>query len=106
MDDIAVQLGKAADQDLAIDQDLFKIFEDSYRAFDGQVDEAFEGISSAMDDTIGNAGLFNTKGMVDDAKLEIEKYVAAQPGTNSAAARDALQKLLTLVILHHSHSYT
>ena len=58
MDDIAVQLGKAADQDLAIDQDLFKIFEDSYRAFDGQVDEAFEGISSAMDDTIGNAGLF------------------------------------------------
>lgn len=96
MDDIAVQLGKAADQDLAIDQDLFKIFEDSYRAFDGQVDEAFEGISSAMDDTIGNAGLFNTKGMVDDAKLEIEKYVAAQPGTNSAAARDALQKIIDL----------
>ena len=96
MDDIAVQLGKASDQDLAIDEDLFKIFEDSYRAFDGQVDDAFENISRAMDDTIGNAKIFNTKGMADDAKLEIEKYVAAQPGTNSAAARDALQKIIDL----------
>jgi len=96
MDDIAVQLGKASDQDLAIDEDLFKIFEDSYKAFDDQVDEAFESISRAMDDTIGNAKIFNTKGMADDAKLEIEKYVAAQPGTNSAAARDALQKIIDL----------
>jgi len=96
MDDIAVQLGKASDQDLAIDEDLFKIFEDSYRAFDGQVDKAFEDISRAMDDTIGNSKIFNTKGMSDDAKLEIEKYVAAQPGTNSAAARDALQKIIDL----------
>ena len=96
MDDIATQLGKAADQDLDIDADLFKIFEDSYKAFDGEVDRAFESISKAMDDTIGNAKIFNTKGMADDARLEIEKYVAAQPGTNSAAARDALQKIIDL----------
>ena len=96
MDDIATQLGKAADQDLNIDANLFKIFEDSYRAFDGQVDEAFENISRAMDDTIGNANIFNTKGIVDDAKREIPKYAAAQQGTNSAAARDALQKIIDL----------
>ncbi len=96
MDDIATQLGKAADQDLDIDANLFKIFEDSYRAFDGQVDEAFENISRAMDDTIGNANIFNTKGIVDDAKREIPKYAAAQQGTNSAAARDALQKIIDL----------
>ena len=96
MDDIAVQLGKASDQDLAIDADLFKIFEDSYKAFDSQVDEAFEGISTAMDDAVGNSSLFKTKGMVDDAKLEIRKYVAAQSGTNDAAARDALQSIINL----------
>lgn len=96
MDDIAVQLGKASDQDLAIDADLFKIFEDSYKVFDSQVDEAFEGISTAMDDAVGNSSLFKTKGMVDDAKLEIRKYVAAQSGTNDAAARDALQSIINL----------
>ena len=96
MDNIAVQLGKASDQDLAIDADLFKIFEDSYRAFDGQVDQAFEGISATMDDAVGNLSLFKTKGMVDDAKLEIKKYVAAQSGTNDAAARDALQSIINL----------
>ena len=96
MDDIAVQLGKASDQDLAIDADLFKIFEDSYKVFDSQVEEAFEGISTAMDDAVGNASLFKTKGMVDDAKLEIRKYVAAQSGTNDAATRDALQSIINL----------
>ena len=96
MDDIAVQLGKAADQDLNINEDLFKIFEDSYKEFGIQIDKSFENISKAIDDNIGKAGLFNTKGIVEDAKILLEDKVAAQANTSDAEAKSILQTIIKL----------
>ena len=96
MQNIADNIGRAADTDKAINEDLFKIFQSSYRSFDDLVETEFETIGKALKDSVGEEKIFNTGGIASDAAKRASRFTAAQTNTTPAKARDVLNTISNL----------
>ena len=96
MEDIANNLGRAADQDVAITDDLFAAFQQSYKAFDDLVETQFLKINNAIDDTVGDAAIFNTGTISKDALQMSKRFDNAQVGTNPHKAGLVLKEIAQL----------
>jgi len=95
MDDIAVQMGKAAKKDEALNADIQGAFVGAYKAFDDKVKEKFANLENLTNSAVGDTALFNTRGLKADAKLELDRLVAAGSG-NLGKSRDAVKELMQL----------
>jgi len=95
MDDIAVQMGKAAKKDEALNADIQGAFVGAYKAFDVKVKEKFANLENLTNSAVGDTALFNTRGLKADAKLELDRLVAAGSG-NLGKSRDAVKELMQL----------
>ena len=95
MDDIAVQIGKAAKKDDALNADIQGAFVGAYKAFDDKVKEKFANLENLTNSAVGDTALFNTRGLKADAKLELDRLVAAGSG-NLGKSRDAVRELMQL----------
>jgi hypothetical protein len=96
MESIANNLGRAATKDVDIDQNLFNIFKDSYKSFDDAVEVKFERIDAALRNVAGDAKIFNTKGISDEAFRFGQKYKNAGAGTSQQKAYQALMDIAAL----------
>jgi len=96
MENIADNLGRAATKDADIDQNLFNIFKDSYKRFDDQVEVKFERIDAALKNVAGDAKIFNTKSIADEANRFGQKYKNAGDGTSQQKAYKALMDIAAL----------
>ena len=96
MEDIANSLGRASEKDIAIKDDLFVAFQQSYKAFDDLVETKFLNINNAIDDSVGSASIFNTKGIAEDAQKMSRRFENAQDGTNPHKAGLILKKISQL----------
>ena len=96
MENIADNLGRAATKDADIDQNLFNIFKDSYKRFDDQVEVKFERIDAALKNVAGDAKIFNTKSIADEANRFGQKYKNAGAGTSQQKAYQALMDISAL----------
>jgi len=95
MDDIAVQMGKAANKDELLNADIQNAFVGAYKAFDDKVKEKFANLENLTNSAVGDTALFNTRGLKADAKLELDRLVAAGSG-NLGKSRDAVKELMQL----------
>ena len=95
MDDIAVQIGKAAKKDDALNADIQGAFVGAYKAFDDKVKEKFANLENLTNSAVGDTALFNTRGLKADAKLELDRLVAAGSG-NLGKSRLAVDELMKL----------
>ena len=96
MEDIANNLGRAADQDAAITDDLFAAFQQSYKAFDDLVEANFLKINNAIDDAVGDKAIFNTGTISKDALQMSKRFENAQVGTNPHKAGLVLKEIAQL----------
>ncbi len=96
MDDIAVNLGKAADKDVAIQDDLFSAFQESYKAFDDLAEAKFININNAISDSAGDASIFNTGAIAREAAKQAKRFENAQAGTNPQRAGMILNEIAGL----------
>lgn len=96
MENIANNLGRAATKDADIDQNLFNIFKDSYKRFDDRVEVRFERIDAALKNVAGDAKIFNTKSIADEAARFGQKYKNAGAGTSQQKAYQALMDIAAL----------
>jgi len=95
MDDIAVQIGKAAKKDDALNADIQGAFVGAYKAFDDKVKEKFANLENLTNSAVGDTALFNTRALKSDAQLELDRLVAAGSG-NLGKSRDAVRELMQL----------
>ena len=96
MENIANNLGRAATKDADIDQNLFNIFKDSYKRFDDRVEVRFARIDAALKNVAGDAKIFNTKSIADEAARFGQKYKNAGAGTSQQKAYQALMDIAAL----------
>ena len=96
MEEIADNLGRAAQRDSAITEDLFDAFKESYKAFDDLVETNFLNINNALKDSVGDNAIFRTGGLAKDAARDAQKFENAIPGTNPAKAGIILKELSEL----------
>jgi len=96
MEEIADNLGRASQRDSAITDDLFKSFQESYKAFDDLVETKFLNINNALEDSVGDSAIFKTRGIADDAARAAQKFENAVPGTNPARAGAILKTISEL----------
>ena len=96
MEDIANNLGRAADQDVAITDDLFAAFQQSYKAFDNLVETKFLKINNAIDDAVGDKAIFKTGTISTDALQMSKRFDNAQVGTNPHKAGLILKEIAQL----------
>ena len=96
MEEIADNLGRAAQRDSAITEDLFNAFKESYKAFDDLVETNFLNINNALKDSVGDNAIFRTGGLAKDAARDAQKFENAIPGTNPAKAGMILKELSEL----------
>ena len=96
MEEIADNLGRASQRDSAITDDLFKSFQESYKAFDDLVETKFLNINNALEDSVGDSAIFKTRGIADDAARAAQKFENAVPGTNPARAGAILETISKL----------
>lgn len=95
MDDIAVQIGKAAKKDELLNADIQGAFVGAYKAFDDKVKEKFANLENLTNSAVGDTALFNTRGLKADAQLELDRLVAAGSG-NLGKSRMAVDELMKL----------
>jgi len=95
MDDIAVSMGKVAKKDGTLDADIQNSFVGAYKAFDDKVKEKYANIENLTNSALGDTALFNTRGLKADAKLELDRLVAAKSG-NLGKSRMAVDELMSL----------
>ena len=95
MDDIAKQLGKAAAKDVDLDAGIQKSFTSAFKEFDTQARIQYENIDNLVASATGDAKIFKTKIMVDEAKVELNRLVAAGGG-NLGKVKFALQDIINL----------
>ena len=95
MDDIAVQIGKAAKKDELLNADLQGAFVGAYKAFNDKVKEKFANLENLTNSAVGDTALFNTRGLKADAQLELDRLVAARSG-NLGKSREAVDELMKL----------
>jgi len=95
MDNIAVQIGKAAKKDEALNADIQGAFVGAYKAFDDKVKEKFANLENLTNSAVGDTALFNTRALKADAQLELDRLVAAGSG-NLGKSRDAVRELMQL----------
>ena len=95
MDDIAVQIGKAANKDELLNADIQNAFVGAYKAFDDKVKEKFANLENLTNSAVGDTALFNTRGLKADAKLELDRLIAARSG-NLGKSREAVDELMKL----------
>ena len=95
MDDIANQLGKAAAKDVDLDAGIQKAFTNAFKEFDTQARIQYENIDNLVASATGDAKIFKTKIMVDEAKVELNRLVAAGGG-NLGKVKFALQDIINL----------
>lgn len=79
MEEIADNLGRAAQRDSAITEDLFNAFKESYKAFDDLVETNFLNINNALKDSVGDNAIFRTGGLAKDAARDAQKFENAIP---------------------------
>ena len=96
MKSIADDLGRAAQRDDAITDDLFNIFKESYRSFDDIVEAKFLNINNALKDSVGDNALFRTGGIAQDAAQAAKKFENAVAETNPAKAGKILKEIAGL----------
>ena len=96
MEEIADNLGRAAQRDSAITDDLFNAFKQSYKAFDDLVETKFLNINNVLKDSVGDNAIFTTRGLAEDAARAAQKFENAIPGTNPAKAGMILKELSEL----------
>ncbi len=95
MNDIAVQIGKAANKDELLNADIQNAFVGAYKAFDDKVKEKFANLENLTNSAVGDTALFNTRGLKADAKLELDRLIAARSG-NLGKSREAVDELMKL----------
>jgi hypothetical protein len=95
MDDIAVQMGKAANKDTALNTDIQGAFVNAFKAFDDEVQKKYANIENLTNSAIGDAALFNTRGLKENAKVELDRLTAAGSG-NLGKSRQAVEELMKL----------
>jgi len=96
MDEIAVNLGKAAEKDTAIQDDLFAAFQQSYKAFDDLAEAEFVNINNAIRNSAGDEAIFSTRGIAEDAAKQARRFENAQVGTNPHKAGMILREIAEL----------
>jgi len=95
MDDISKQLGKAAAKDVDLDAGIQKSFTSAFKEFDNQARIQYQNIDNLVASATGDAKIFKTKIMVDEAKVELNRLVAAGGG-NLGKVKFALQDIINL----------
>ena len=95
MDDIAVQINKAAEKDELLNADIQGAFVGAFKAFDDKVKEKFTNLENLTNSAVGDTALFNTRALKADAQLELDRLVAAGSG-NLGKSRDAVRELMQL----------
>ena len=93
---IADDLGRAAQDDTAITDDLFAAFKESYGSFDDLVEANFLNINNALKDSVGDSAIFRTGGIAKDAAQAAKKFENAIPGTNPSKAGMILNQIADL----------
>ena len=88
-------LGAAAVKDQTLDEDLFGIFSDSYKAFDDLMEEKFSTINKLVDDRAGNVAAFNITGLKKDAAAKLDQFVGVVEG-NQKIAKNMLEGIVSL----------
>ena len=88
-------LGAAAVKDQTLDEDLFGIFKDSYKAFDDLMEEKFSTINKLVDDRAGNVAAFNITGLRKDAAEKLDQFVGVVEG-NQKIAKNMLEGIVSL----------
>ena len=95
MDDIAVQMGKAAKKDTTLNADIQNAFVGAFKAFDEEVQKKYANIENLTNSAIGDAALFNTRGLKQNAQVELDRLTAAGSG-NLGKSRQAVEELMKL----------
>ena len=95
MDDIAVQMGKAAEKDATLNADIQNAFVGAFKAFDEEVQKKYANIENLTNSAIGDAALFNTRGLKQSAQVELDRLTAAGSG-NLGKSRQAVEELMKL----------
>ena len=95
MDDISKQLGKAAVKDVDIDAGIQGAFQTAFKAFDDAAKVEYANIDNLVASATGDAKIFQTASLVDDAKRELNQLVGAGGG-NLGKVQNALQDIINL----------
>ena len=95
MDDIATQFGKAAVKDVDLDAGIQGAFQTAFKAFDDAAKVEYANIDNLVASATGDAKIFQTTSLVDDAKRELNQLVGAGGG-NLGKVQNALQDIINL----------
>jgi len=95
MDDIATQFGKAAVKDVDLDAGIQSSFQTAFKAFDDAAKVEYANIDNLVASATGDAKIFQTTSLVDDAKRELNQLVGAGGG-NLGKVQNALQDIINL----------
>lgn len=88
-------LGAATRADSAIDDDLFKILRDSYKAFDDDMQAQFATINKLVDDATGKRAAFDVSAIRADALEELKGLEGVTTG-NLMKKKEMLQGIANL----------
>jgi len=79
MQGVSDDIGRAAELDEALDDDLMMSFVDAFRNFDEQSAAKFAQVDAALESAIGNSKIFNVVSMKANAKEQLEKLLGTAP---------------------------
>ena len=79
MQAVSDDIGRAAEVDEALDDDLMMSFVDAFRNFDEQSAAKFAQVDAALESAIGNSKIFNVVSMKANAKEQLEKLLGTAP---------------------------
>ena len=88
-------LGAATRADAAIDDDLFKILRNSYKAFDDDMQAQFSAINKLVDDATGKVAAFDVSAIRADALEELKGLEGVTTG-NLMKKKEMLQGIANL----------
>jgi len=88
-------LGAATRADAAIDDDLFKILRNSYKAFDDDMQAQFSAINKLVDDATGKVAAFDVSAIRADALEELKGLEGVTTG-NLMKKKEMLQGITNL----------
>ena len=90
-------LGAATVKDEAIDEDLYNIVREAYKAFDDDMLVQFSSINNLMDDGAGSIAAFNVRAIKADAKKELDDLSSITSGKGNLGTRKQMvQEILNL----------
>lgn len=96
MDDLASQLGKAADADANVDMDLLNAIQSTFKIFDDESKALFASVDSLVATPAGNAAILPTKALKKQAEDILKGYRGSAAGADTTPIINVLRAVRNL----------